>query len=79
MMQQRLKAKLMVVRWGSEAEPGAGRVSSESKAPWKRGRRQSPALGSTLQSWGTVWVWHGVEMKFLCSLFLWTLQKSEVL
>lgn len=42
MMQQRLKAKLMVVRWGREAVPGAGWVSSVSRAPWKRGRRQSP-------------------------------------
>lgn len=55
MMQQRLKAKLMVVRWGSEAVPGAGWVSNVSKAPWKRGRRQSPPW----QGWWAGRQWAG--------------------
>lgn len=42
MMQQRLEAKLMVVRWGSEAVPGAGLVSNVSKAPWKKAEGRAP-------------------------------------
>lgn len=61
MMQQRLKAKLMVARWGREEVPGAGWVSNVSKAPWKREKKAEPSLagllgretaGRTLQSWG---------------------------
>lgn len=76
MMQQRLKAKLMVVRWGSEAVPGAGWVSNVSKAPWKGkalpGRAAGQGdMGRTLRSWGAQ-CGSGMEWKwifFFCSFF----------
>lgn len=55
MVQQRLKAKLMVARWGSEQCLGQ---AGGSKILWKRGRRQSPAKLGAQCGAGTEWKWN---------------------
>lgn len=62
MMQQRLKAKLMVARWGSEAVPGAGwrwamwatlrGNEAAGRALRGRGSGQGGSGAGPMQSWG---------------------------
>lgn len=47
---------------GERAVPGAGWGKQNSV---EKGQKAEPCKAG-----GTVWGWHGVEMKFLCPLFL---------
>lgn len=73
MMQQRLKAKLMVARWGSEAVPGAEqreqhckemRLKAEPLVAGAAGKEAAGRGAGSVQSrGGMVWAWERAEMK----------------